>query len=140
MLRAGTGAVATEDENGNDAFEAFRRASFADLCQRGRERDADKDAGVKVELGEAVSAEERERLEREEEDEERRLLAGREAISSRKWQGKIYTATNKDIRQGALLLSLSLSASRTCQRLTSSRRRAQSGRCSSSASPRPASS
>ncbi|GAA5946244.1 hypothetical protein JCM3775_004538 [Rhodotorula graminis] len=101
MLRAGAGAAADEshDKNGNDAFTAFRKASFADLCQRGRERDMAKDLGVKAELGEAISVEERERLAREEEEEERRLLAGRELISSRKWEGKTYTATNTDIRQ-----------------------------------------
>ncbi|GAA5916112.1 hypothetical protein JCM8208_000393 [Rhodotorula glutinis] len=101
MLRAGAGAVADEslDKDGNDAFTAFRKASFADLCQRGRERDMDKDLGVKAELGEAISVEEHERLAREEEEEERRLLAGRELISSRKWEGKTYSASNTDIRK-----------------------------------------
>ncbi|GJN87261.1 hypothetical protein Rhopal_000209-T1 [Rhodotorula paludigena] len=100
ILRAGTGALAAKwDKEDGDPFTAFRDTSFADLCERGRKRDEDKDAGLKRELGESITEEERARLEEEEREAEEALLAGREAISSRKFEGKLYTATNADIRK-----------------------------------------
>ncbi|BGP46565.1 hypothetical protein JCM10450v2_002412 [Rhodotorula kratochvilovae] len=100
ILRAGTGALAAKwDDAAGDAFNSFRNATFSELCDRGRQRDSDKDAGIELELGEEVSEEERARLEREEEEAERALLDGREAIVSRKFEGKTYTASNADIRK-----------------------------------------
>lgn len=108
ILRAGTGALAAKwDDEGGDPFTAFRKTSFANLCERGRKRDEDKDAGIKRELGESITEEERARLEEEEREAEEALLAGREAISSRKFEGKLYTATNADIRKGARPFRLS---------------------------------
>ncbi|GAA6057817.1 hypothetical protein JCM3770_004290 [Rhodotorula araucariae] len=100
ILRAGTGALAAKWDGAEaDAFTSFRNATFSELCERGRQRDSDKDAEIKVELGEEVSEEERARLEREEEEAERALLDGREAIVARKFEGKTYAASNSDIRK-----------------------------------------
>ncbi|GAA5887357.1 hypothetical protein JCM6882_002504 [Rhodosporidiobolus microsporus] len=103
ILRGGTGALAarweTADGKSTDAFSAFRAATFDEICERGRARDGNKDTGIKLEMGEEVSAEEEARRQREEEEAEKTLLAGREAVQSRKFGGKMYTATNTDIRK-----------------------------------------
>ncbi|GAA5924215.1 hypothetical protein JCM10213_004524 [Rhodosporidiobolus nylandii] len=103
ILRGGTGALAarweTEGGGSTDAFTAFRAATFSDICERGRKRDENKDVAIKLDLGEEVSEEELERRRKEEEEAERLLLEGREAVQSRKFGGKLYTASNADIRK-----------------------------------------
>ncbi|GAA5963892.1 hypothetical protein JCM21900_003969 [Sporobolomyces salmonicolor] len=104
ILRGGAGALAkwtSIDGTGDDVFEAFRAATFSELCARGKQRDETKEAGIKIELGmgEAVSEEERRRLEEEEEEAERLLLQGREVVQSRKFEGTLYKASNAEIRR-----------------------------------------
>ncbi|BGP01284.1 hypothetical protein NBRC10513v2_002236 [Rhodotorula toruloides] len=100
ILKGGTGALAAKwDTTSGDAFDAFRAASFDELCERGRQRDEDKEVSIKIDLGEQVSEEEMERRRKEEEDAERALLEGKEAVTSRKFEGKLYAASNDEIRK-----------------------------------------
>jgi SWI/SNF-related matrix-associated actin-dependent regulator of chromatin subfamily A member 5 len=102
ILKGGTGALAAKwDTTSGDAFDAFRAASFDELCERGRQRDEDKEVSIKIDLGEQVSEEDMERRRKEAEDAERALLEGKEAVTSRKFEGKLYAASNDEIRKGA---------------------------------------
>lgn len=108
ILKGGTGALAAKwDTASGDAFDAFRVASFDELCERGRRRDEDKEVSIKIDLGEQVSEEEMERRRKEEEDAERALLEGKEAVTSRKFEGKLYAASNDEIRKGTFAASSS---------------------------------
>ncbi|GAA5858503.1 hypothetical protein JCM8547_007336 [Rhodosporidiobolus lusitaniae] len=101
ILRGGTGALAAKWTSASgetqDAFSAFRAASFEEIVERGRARYENRDVAIKLDLGEEVSEEEMEKRRKEDEEAERLLLEGREAVQPRKFEGKIYTATNADI-------------------------------------------
>lgn len=49
--------------------------------------------GIKVDVGEKISEEERKQLEKEEEEAEKLLLSGREAVQARKFEGATYKAS-----------------------------------------------
>lgn len=83
ILRGGAGALAKWGGDGQDAFTEFRDSTFADLRERGKERDEKKEVGIMVEAGEKVGEEQRRRLELEDEEAEKLLLAGREAVQAR---------------------------------------------------------
>lgn len=83
ILRGGAGALAKWGGDGQDAFTEFRDSTFADLRERGKERDEKKEVGIMVEAGEKVNEEQRRQLELEDEEAEKLLLAGREAVQAR---------------------------------------------------------
>lgn len=58
--------------------------------------------GIKADIGEELSEEEKRQLEKEEEEAEKLLLQGREAVQSRKFEGATYKASNAEIRNGEL--------------------------------------
>lgn len=83
---------------GSDPFAEFRAASFEELRERGKKRDEKKEVGIKIELGDDVTEEQKLALQREEEQAEQLLLQGREAVQARKFEGATYKATNIEIR------------------------------------------
>lgn len=83
---------------GSDPFAEFRAASFEELRERGKKRDEKKEVGIKIELGDEVTEEQKLALQREEEQAEQLLLQGREAVQARKFEGATYKATNIEIR------------------------------------------
>lgn len=110
ILRGGAGALAKWGTGSTDAFTQFKEMSFADLRERGKERDEKKEVGLMVEAGEQVREEQKKELEAEEEEQERLLLMGKEAVQARKYEGTMYKQTNADIRNGKVQ---SLKRSRT---------------------------
>ncbi|GAA6009228.1 hypothetical protein JCM11491_004237 [Sporobolomyces phaffii] len=101
ILRGGAGSLGRwTNSDGSDPFDTFKASTFDEIIERGKARDETKEVGIKLELGEVeLSQEQKMKLEREEEEAEALLLAGREAVRTRQFQGKLYTASNKDIRQ-----------------------------------------
>ncbi|KAK4058436.1 hypothetical protein OIO90_000595 [Microbotryomycetes sp. JL221] len=99
ILRGGAGALARWESEEGDAFQEFKRMSFNDLRERGRQRDERKEFGIKLEAGEELTDEQRAQLEREEAEAEKMLLQGREAVQARKFEGATYKATNLEIRE-----------------------------------------
>lgn len=94
ILRGGASALAKwGSEEGSDAFTEFREATFAELRERGKERDEKKEVGILADIGEQMTEEQRRQLQLEEEEAERLLLQGKEAVQSRKWEGASYKAT-----------------------------------------------
>lgn len=120
ILRGGASALAKWGTEGEDPFHLFRDATFAESKERGRQRDEQKEVGIKKQVGEAISAEEKKKLEEEEEEAERLLLAGKEAVQARfvlgsqclrsgrsprtctcrKFEGAVHKQSNSDIRRG----------------------------------------
>ncbi|KAL8276276.1 hypothetical protein RQP46_011304 [Phenoliferia psychrophenolica] len=103
ILRGGASALAKWGSDGEkDPFYQFRDATFADLRERGRQRDEKKEVGIKVEVGEKITEEQKKQLEAEEEEAERLLLAGREAVQARNFEGAVHKnvkQSNSDIRR-----------------------------------------
>lgn len=107
ILRGGAGALAKWTTlDGKDPFESFKASTFGEIEQRGKVRDEKKEVGIQHDLGQELSEEQRRQLEKEEEEAEALLLAGREAVQSRKFEGKIYQASYADIRKGSCDSSL----------------------------------
>jgi SWI/SNF-related matrix-associated actin-dependent regulator of chromatin subfamily A member 5 len=100
ILRGGASALAKWGTDGQDAFGEFRASTFEDLRERGKERDEKKEVGMLVEAGEVVGDEQRRALELEEEEAEKLLLAGREAVQARKFEGAMHKQSNAEIRNG----------------------------------------
>ncbi|SCV74235.1 BQ2448_6667 [Microbotryum intermedium] len=100
ILRGGASALARwSSVEGTDAFTEFKSLSFAELRARGKARDEKKEVGIKLEIGETITPEQKAQLEREEEEAERLLLQGKEAVQARKFEGSMYKATNAEIRK-----------------------------------------
>ncbi|KAL8279227.1 hypothetical protein RQP46_008264 [Phenoliferia psychrophenolica] len=101
ILRGGTGAIAKWGTDGANGFAEFRDASLADLLARGKERDNKKEVEIQVDAGEEVDPERRRQLAQEaDEEEERLLLAGKELVRSREFEGKTWhKSTNAEIRE-----------------------------------------
>ncbi|GAA5946579.1 hypothetical protein JCM3765_000305 [Sporobolomyces pararoseus] len=100
ILRGGASALGRwSNDDGTDPFNSFKASTIVEIVERGKDRDENKEAGIKLELGENLSEEQKKKLEKEEEEAEALLLAGREAVQSRKFEGKMYGASNSDIRQ-----------------------------------------
>lgn len=97
-MRGGASALAKWGTDGSDPFAEFRSATFDELRERGKKRDEKKEVGIKLEIGDAVSEEQKRQLELEEEQAEKLLLQGREAVQARKFEGATYKATNIEIR------------------------------------------
>ncbi|GAA5869471.1 hypothetical protein JCM16303_000482 [Sporobolomyces ruberrimus] len=98
ILRGGAGALAKwSNTDGSDPFETFKASTFDEITERGKARDETKESGIKLELGlgEELTEEQKKKLEKEEEEAEALLLAGREAVQSRKFEGKMYTANTE---------------------------------------------
>lgn len=100
ILRGGASALAKWGEGGTDAFTQFKDMSFADIRERGKERDERKEVGIMIEAGETVGEDQLKQMELEEEEAEKLLLAGREAVQARKYEGTMHKQTNAEIRQG----------------------------------------
>ncbi|KAI5479678.1 nucleosome remodeling complex ATPase subunit (Snf2h) [Pseudohyphozyma bogoriensis] len=113
ILRGGASALGRWGSDSGDAYAAFRDTSFADLRERGRQRDEQKEAGLKLEAGEAVDEATKKRLEEEEEEAERLLLEGKEAVQARKFEGAVHKQTNADIRNEWQAMVARSSKSRT---------------------------
>lgn len=115
ILRGGASALAKwSGTDGSDAFSEFKAATFTELKERGKERDSGKDIGIAVAAGEVVGEEELRKLEQEEEDAEKLLLAGREAVKTRVFEGVVHQQSNLEIRDGELSPHPSLSYATVC--------------------------
>lgn len=98
--RGGAGAIAKWGEDGvTDPFVEFRAASIEELLTRGKQLDEAKEIEVQVEVGENIDPAARRQMELDaEEEEERLLLAGKEVVKSREFEGRTYHRSNIDIR------------------------------------------
>ncbi|KAI5475975.1 hypothetical protein MNV49_000534 [Pseudohyphozyma bogoriensis] len=101
ILRGGASALGSKWGSADeDPFIEFSNSTFEQLVEKGKARDEEKQVAVRVDAGEAVSSEERAELRRlEEEEEEKMLLAGREMVSSRHFEGNYYAKSNAEIRK-----------------------------------------
>ena len=107
ILRGGASALARwGGEEGSDPFSDFRDATFAELRERGKERDEKKEVGIKLDIGEEVTEEQRRQMELEEEEAEKLLLQGREAVQARKFEGSTYKATVSSRARTSLPISV----------------------------------
>lgn len=74
-----------------DPFVEFRAASIEELLTRGKQLDEAKEIEVQVEVGENIDPAARRQMELDaEEEEERLLLAGKEVVKSREFEGRTY--------------------------------------------------
>lgn len=93
ILRGGSGAITKWGTGDVDPYVEFRKTSIEELLARGKELDELKEVEIKIGVGGSEEVDEATKHEHElaaAEEEERVLLAGREMVQSRVFEGKTY--------------------------------------------------